>query len=144
MFYVLQNLDTTETDFHVGPNISLLRGKKKCVWKNATKNACSLPVARIRPKAQLTRAACERLFCSLTDARIGVSCCRSRRKVAVGCTPKWTATCSRLGRQDSDHHNYQMTTGSCRPPAAERTQLQRRVLVLCELIPTAGWRFFYG
>ena len=55
--------------------------------------------------------------------------------------PKWTATCSRLGRQDSGYHNYQMTTGGCRPPAVERT---RRVLVLCELIPTAGWRFFLG
>ena len=50
--------------------------------------------------AHLTRTACERLFCSLSDPRIGVSSRRSRLQVAVGCT-KWTATCSRLGRQDS-------------------------------------------
>ena len=41
---------------------------------------------------QLTRTACERLFCRLSDACIGVSCRRSRLQVAVGCAPKWTAT----------------------------------------------------
>ena len=57
--------------------------------------------SRVFTKAQLTRTECERLFCSLSDARIGVSCRRRRLQVAVGFTPKWTATCSRLGRQDS-------------------------------------------
>ena len=56
---------------------------------------------RINTKAQLTQTACKRLFCCLSVARIGVSYSRSRLQVAVDCTPKWTATCSRLGRQDS-------------------------------------------
>ena len=52
-------------------------------------------------KAQLTLTACERLFCSLSDAFMGVSCHWSRLQVAVGCTPMWTATSTRLGCQDS-------------------------------------------
>ena len=52
-------------------------------------------------KAQLTRTVCERLFCSLSDSRMGVWCHWSRLQVAVGCKTKWKATCSRLGSQDS-------------------------------------------
>ena len=90
-----------------------------------------------------TRTACERLFCSLSDSRIGVSCRRSRLQVAVGCTPKWTATCSPLGRQDSCRlpsqlrmefeEEAQVPFGSGRPAAVEHTQLKRRVLATATL-----------
>ena len=81
--------------------------------------------------AQLARTACERLFCSLSAARIGVSCRRSRLQVAVGSTPKWTAICSRLLRQDSGRQLPQLSnayTGSGRPAAIKHMQLQCRVL----------------
>ena len=80
-------------------------------------------------KGQLTRTFCERLFCSSSNARIGVSSRQSRLQVAVDCTPKWTATCSRLGRVDSG-----IILAVCaRPAAVEKTQLQRRVYALCDL-----------
>ena len=54
-----------------------------------------------RCKGQLTQTFCERLFCILSNARIGVSSRRSRLQVAVGCAPKWTATALPSGRVDS-------------------------------------------
>ena len=94
-------------------------------------------------KDQLTRTACECLFCSLSDARIGASCRRSRLQVAVGCTPKRTATCSRLGRQDNARllsqlrmefeEEAQVPTSSGRPDAVEHKQPERRVLATATL-----------
>ena len=116
-------------------------------------------IGRPKFKAQLTRTACEQLFCSSSDARNGVSCRQSRLQDAVGCKPKWTATCSRLGREDI----YRQTSISVENRVWRKSivvlvqrqlstrnynvafsQWQRCVFVLCVLTLTAGKRFFYG
>ena len=60
-------------------------------------------------KAQLTPTACDFFYYfSLYDARTGHSCRRSWLQVVVSCMPKWTATCSRQGRQDKGRLRSQL------------------------------------
>ena len=88
-------------------------------------------------------------------ARIGVSCRRSRLQVAVGCTPKWTDTCSRPRRQESGRllfHRLLLKKKHCcgRPDAVEHTQLKRRVLATATLrfrpvcVDTDCWIAFFA
>ena len=82
-------------------------------------------------KAQLTRTACERLFCSLSDSCNGVSCRRSWLQVVVDFTLEWMATCSRLGCKNNGWEWSVKKHCRGRLAAAEHTQL------LCHVLATA-------